>query len=218
MGRLLAENITMNRTFLPLRLFSSVLLGIVAAAAGATESRAEDKLIPPFTEIRQTVLGYFENQPNYRPGDLITRKKVEPLLVRLQEMGLPLPEKKEILDAVPVEGGFLAKQLSTPAGRKFMRQISRYPDAYDRLDRLSRLPRGQQTVRDLIRGPGGYKMIEYMTTAAGGKELGKMLSNSPKGKKFNAPTGRIYTAKILLKRLEQSRAESVKAARKQPGR
>lgn len=208
----------MNRTFLPVRLFSSVLLGIVAAAAGSTEGRAEDKPIPPFAEIRQTVLGYFEDQPNYRPGDLITRKKVEPLLVRLQEMGLPLPEKKEILDAVPGEGEFLAKQLSTPVGWKFMRRISRYPDAYDRLDRLSRLPHGRQTVRDLIRGPGGYEMIEYMTTAAGGKELGKMLSNSPKGKKFNAPTGRIYTAKILLKRLERSRDGSVKAARKQPGR
>ncbi|MBU4272528.1 MAG: hypothetical protein KKE86_05480 [Planctomycetes bacterium] len=209
----------MNRTFLPVRLFSSVLLGIVAAAAGSTEGRAEGKPIPPFfAEIRQTVLGYFKDQPNYRPGDLITRKKVEPLLVRLQEMGLPLPEKKEILDAVPVEGEFLAGQLSTPAGWKFMRQISRYPDAYDRLDRLSRLPRGRQTVRDLIRGPDGYKMIEYMTTAAGGKELGKMLSNSPNGKKFNAPTGRVYTAEILLERLEQSRAASVKAARKQPGR
>ena len=187
-------------------------------AAGATKGRAEVKPIPPLEKIKQTVLGYFKDQPNYRPGDLITRKKVEPLLVRLQKMGLPLPEKKELLDAVPAEGEFLAKQLSTPAGQRFMRHISRYPNAYDRVDRLSRLPRGQQTVRDLIRGPDGYKMIEYMTTAAGGKALGKMLSNSPNGKRFNAPTGRVYTAKILLKRLKQSRAASVKAARKQLGR
>lgn len=212
------ENITMSRTSLPVCLFSLVLLGIAVAAAGATEGRAEIKPIPSFVKIQQTVLDYFKDQPNYRPGDLITRKKVEPLLVRLREMGLPLPEKKKILDAVPIEGEFLAKQLSTRAGRKFMRQISRYPDAYDRLDRLSRLPHGQQTVRDLIRGPDGYIMIEYMTTAAGGKELGKMLSNSPNGKKFNTPTGRVYTAKILQKRLERSRAESVKTARKQPGR
>ncbi|MCD4727722.1 MAG: hypothetical protein K8R46_08670 [Pirellulales bacterium] len=206
----------MNRTFLPVRLFLSVLLGIVAAAAGSTESRAEDNPIPPFAEIRQTVLGYFEDQPNYRPGDLITRKKVEPLLVRLQDIGLPLPEKQEILDTVPGEGECLPKQMSTPAGRKFMRRISRYPDAYDRLDRLSRLPHGRQSVRDLIRGPVGYKIIEYITTAAGGKEFVTMLSTSPKGKKFNAPAGRVYTAEILLKRLEQSRDASAKATRKQP--
>ena len=82
----------------------------------------------------------------------------------------------------------------------------RLRDAYDRLDRLSRLPHGQQTVRDLIRGPDGYKMIEYMTTAPGGKELGNQLSNAPQGKDFNAATGRIYTAEKLLLRLEQSRA------------
>jgi len=200
----------MNRTAIPTRFFTSLLLGLVVTAAGATEGRTEDKPIPPFSEIRQTVLGYFEDQSDYRSGDLITREEVEPLLVRLQRKGLPLPDKKEILDGVPVKDEFLSEQLSTPAGRKFMRRISRYPDAYDRLDRLSRLPRGERTVRDLIRGPGGYKMIEYMTTAAGGKELGKMLSNAPKGKKFNAPTGRIYTADLLLDRLKQSRAASVK--------
>ena len=97
-----------------------------------------------------------------------------------------------------------------------MRQISSYPNAYDLLDRLSRLPRGRQTVRDLIRGPDGYKMLQYMTTSAGGRQMGKQLSNSPGAGKFNEPTGRIYTAEDLLRRLEQSRAAAAKPRKSRP--
>ena len=57
-----------------------------------------------------------------------------------------LPDDKQILERVPAKDEFLAEQLRTRSGRKFMRQISRYDNAYDRLDRLSRLPHGEQTV------------------------------------------------------------------------
>ncbi len=134
-------------------------------------------------------------------------------MLQLRRNMLPLPDYKQILERVPAKDEFLAEQLRTPGGRKFMRQISRYDDAYDRLDRLSRLPHGQQTVIDLIRGPDGYKMLEYMTTTPGGEALGEQLSNAPKGKNFNRTTGRIYTAETLLKRLEQSRAATLKSAK-----
>ncbi len=200
------------------RLVFTAAYCLVVAAASSTEGVEGGKQIPPISEIRRTVLDYFEDQEDYRPGDMITREQIEPLLERLREKGLPLPDAKEILDSVPEKGEFLVDQLGTPAGRKFMRRIARFPEAYDRLDRLGRLPRGKRTVADLIRDPGGYKMIEYMTTAAGGKELGRMLSNSPKGKNFNRPTGRTYTAELLLERLERSRAESIKAAEKKAAR
>jgi len=163
---------------------------------------------------RQAVLRCFQIQPDYRAGDLITQDKVEPLLAHLKWMGLPLPNAKQILEKVPAKDEFLAEQLRTPNGRKFMREISGYTGGYDRLDRLSRLPYGKQTIRDLIRGPDGYKMIEYMTTAPGGKALGDQLSNAPQDGDFNAKTGRIYTAEMLLRRLEQSRAAALKAAKK----
>ncbi len=150
-----------------------------ATAADPVGGRGKAKPIPQFSEIRQVVLRYFQARADYRPGDLITREEVEPLLGRIERMGLPLPDAKRILENVPAKDSFLSQQLGTPEGRKFMRQIAGYPNGYDRVDRLSRLPRGQQTVRDLIKGPGGEKMIEYMTTAAGGKELGKMLSSDP---------------------------------------
>jgi hypothetical protein len=85
-----------------------------------------------------------------------------------------------------------------------MRSVSEYPDAYDRLDRMSQLRNGQRTVRDLIRGPDGYKLIEYMTTASGGEHLGDMLADGPGGQGFNKPTGNIYTAGQLLEALHKS--------------
>ncbi len=159
------------------------------------------------------MLRYFQAQRDWRPRDLITRDKVEPLLAQLRRTMLPLPDARRILkDALPKDD-FLAQQFRTSAGRKFMRQVARYDDAYDRLDRLRRLPHGEQTIIDLIRGPDGYKMIEYMTTTPGGEALGQQLSNASKGKKFNETTGRIYTAKMLLERLEQSRAATLKNAK-----
>jgi hypothetical protein len=190
-----------------------VLFG-VADAASADPQSTGTKPIPSMSEIEQAVLRYFQAKPDYRKGDLITKEDVEPLLGKLQQKGLPLPDAKQILDKTPAKNEFLSQQLSTSAGRKFMRQISGYADAYDRLDRLSRMPHGQQTIRDLIRGPGGYKMIEYMTTAPGGRVLGNQLSNAPQGKNFNATTGRIYTAEKLLPRLEQSRAASLKSVKR----
>jgi len=51
-----------------------------------------------------------------------------------------------------------------------------------------------------------------MTTTSGGKELGKLLSNNPRTRNFNKPTGRIYTAAMLIARLEESHTAAVKAS------
>ncbi len=84
--------------------------------------------------------------------------------------------------------------------------MAKYPEGYDRLDRMVRLPRGEIFTEDLIHNPGGYQMVEYMATAQGGIEMGKMLSETPKGKNFNQPTGRIYTAEQLIARVKKSYA------------
>ena len=191
----------------------ALFLGVLSAMAAApADGPAKGQPLPPFAEVQLAVLRYFEARPNYRPGDLITREDVRPLLAELQKKGLPLPDAKQILEKVPAKGEFLVDQLSTPNGRRFMRRIAVYPDGYDRVDRLSRLPQGQQTVRALIAGPDGDKMIQYMTTAKGGRELGQMLSEDPGGANFNASTGRIYTVPLLLARLQQSHAAALKAA------
>lgn len=175
---------------------------------------AEQKIPPPpkFEKIEEAVWRYFQARHNFQSGDLITKEQVEPLLTELKRIGFGLTDPQAILDIIPDNNEFLAVELYSPAGRKFMKDIAKYPEAYDRLDRLSRLPHGKQTVHDLIRGPDGYKMIQYMTTAPGGKEMGKMLSQAPQGANFNKPAGRIYTVPMLLKRLQ----EEYRAAEKNP--
>jgi hypothetical protein len=166
-------------------------------------AQAKTQSLPKFEKIKAMVWQYFQSQGNFQTSMLITKEQVEPLLGSLASMGFNLSDTKSILDKLPAEDEFLVKELYSPAGRKFMQGISKYPDAYDRLDRLSRLPHGKQTIRDLVKGPDGYKMIQYMTTAPGGKEMGKMLSNAPLGTDFNKPTGRIYTVPMLLTQLEE---------------
>jgi hypothetical protein len=191
--------------------FLLILIG--GMAVGAVGSLAADRLpIPKLTVVQQAVLQYFQAQTDYQSGDWITQESVRPVLKQLQKIGLPLPDAGDILDDTPTKDEFLSEQLATPAGRKFMRRIARFPNAFDRLDRLSGLSNGRRLVRNLIRDPGGDKMIEYMTTVPGGRQLGRMLSNTSQGADFNAATGRVYTVDLLLKRLEQSRAASIKDA------
>ncbi|HEY4761192.1 MAG TPA: hypothetical protein VIH42_11485 [Thermoguttaceae bacterium] len=158
---------------------------------------------PKFKEIEKAVWGYFKSQENFQASALITRDQVELLLTELKRTGFVVPDQQSLLDKLPMKGEFLTSELDSPVGRKFCERIAKYPEAYDRLDRLSRLPHGKQTVHDLIYGPGGYKMIQYLTTASGGKEMGNMLSNAPQGADFNKPTGRIYTVQMLLGHLKK---------------
>jgi hypothetical protein len=198
--------------------YSSVfVLAVITVIWPSKSVLAQDKTqpLPKFEKIEAAVWQYFQSQGNFQASMLITKEQVEPLLGGLARMGFNLSDTKSILDKLPAGDEFLVKELYSPAGRKFMQSIAKYPDAYDRLDRLSRLPHGKQTIRDLVKGPDGYKMIQYMTTAPGGKEMGKMLSNAPLGTDFNKPTGRIYTVPMLLTRLQdQYRSMEKKSAGK----
>jgi hypothetical protein len=187
---------------------------LAAAFAGWTPIRAAQPAprIPTFGKVRQAVMTHFQALPDFQPGGIITRTDAQPVFDRLKQMGWAVADRDAILAALPTDGEFLVEQLRTPAGKKFAPQIAVYPQGYDRLDRLSRLPLGKNTVRDLIRGTGGEQLIEYMTTSSGGSELGKMLSKDPNGKKFNQPTGRIYTMEMLLVRLQQSHTAATRPA------
>ena len=175
------------------------------------------KALPKFSDVKETVLRHFELLPDYRPGDIIARSEVEPLFAQLKWMGWTVADRTHILKMVPADHDYLIRNLRTPSGRRFMRRISSLPNAYDRLERLSRMPHGRQTVHDLINKVGGEEMIEYLTTTSGGKNMGKQLSNSPTGRDFNRPTGRIYTADLLLARLQKS-YEAAKQSRTKAGK
>jgi hypothetical protein len=183
----------------------SVIIACVLLLLSVDAAGGENKTppLPKFEKIEQAVWRYFQAQQDFQSGDLITKQQVEPLFAVLKSIGFSVADPQAILDQIPDDSEFLAVELYAPAGRKFMKDVAKFPQAYDRLDRLSRLPHGKQTVRDLIRGPDGYKMIQYMTTAPGGKQMGKMLSQAPQGANFNKPTERIYTVSMLLKRLRE---------------
>ena len=181
--------------------------------AGVARGAAKPMEFPSFGKVREVALRHFSLLPDYRPGDIIVRSEVEPLFAQLQRVGWAVSDRRDVLGKVPSDSDYLPRKLRTERGRKFMRRIANHPNAYDRLERLSRLPYGKQTVHDLIYKTGGHEMIEYLTTASGGKELGKMLSKAPKGARFNEPTGRIYTVKMFLVQLQKSHA--TEAARRE---
>lgn len=187
-------------------------MAILVGASPVCEGKADEPL-PPFQDVVDVVERYLAER-QIAQGEVLARSEVAPLFQLLKVMGWNVQRPQAILNRVLPDGSFLVREFRTDAGRKFARQISVYPLAFDRLDRLSSLPHGKQTIRDLIKGPDGYKLIEYMTETPGGSELGRMLSQAPGGEHFNEPTGRIYTADDLLRVLEASYAA---ALRKQQG-
>jgi hypothetical protein len=184
-------------------------------AAGGTPTAAPSAATPPpFAKIEQVVQQYVKGQPDFRMTDLLTRDQAEAILAKVEKAGLPLRDRKQILERVPAKDEFFVRELSTPDGRRFVRAIANLPQGFDRVDRLCRMPVGEQTVHDLVKGPGGEKMIEYMTKAQGGVAMGQMLSDTPQGTDFNTPTGRIYTPAQLLEQLKKSYTAIEKGAAK----
>jgi len=186
------------------------LASINAFTAAALAADPEPTADPPkWQEIEQLVRRYFSNQQDYAHGDLISRSQAEPVFKELADLGWTVADQRAILSTFPADADFIVKELRTTPGRKFMRSIALYPDAYDRLDRLSRLPEGQSSIRTLIKGPGGYKLLDFLTSPTSRQQAGELLAHSPAGHDFNRPTGRIYTLDAFIKRLEQSHRASV---------
>lgn len=200
--------------------FSACFSGLlfVSLCCSTTELPAEPKESAPLPEIipgsktqpplptlkaaLQITQEYFAGLKQYQSGDLITRNKMKPVFRELQKAGWRVKSEKMILSRLHSETGFLAAQLYTPKGIKFMRKISRLPGGYDRLDHILAMPYGKRRIKEFINSPGGNLMIEYMTTTKGGKNLGKYLSKTKTGKGFNSPTNRIYTEKQFLQEIK----------------
>ncbi|HEX3657018.1 MAG TPA: hypothetical protein VHV55_14480 [Pirellulales bacterium] len=182
------------------------LLGaiLLLAAVLPSSTLAAVRQLADFAEVEAVVTTHLNHRPGYQPGDLISQADWDAILASLSQAGWTPRDAAQTRKSLLPAKDFLVLEARSKEGRKFMRQVARYPGGYDRLDRLARMPYGVNTVRRLIQGPDGYKMLEYMTTTSGGAELGRQLSQDPEGKNFNRPTGRIYTAAELLDRLEAS--------------
>jgi len=197
----------MHRPLIRVSIVATAILSV--ANAFMSEAVAADTAkLPPYTSVQQAVRQYFAAQPDYQRRDIISQRDAVAVLADLEKLGWRVADRREILDRVPADGELLVRELRTPAGRKFMRQMDRYPDAYDRLDRLTHMPQGTSTLKRLVAGPDGYKLIEYLTTASGGREMGKMLSDTPRGRGFNRSTDRIYTQRLLMDELNRRYKEA----------
>ncbi len=155
-----------------------------------------------FGQIERAVNDYFHSLPSYQPNGIITRGEARQLLSG-KEFAWLGQRREEILRRVPDEGEFLVRQLRSPSGRRFAGRIGAYPRAYDRLDRLTRLSYGKQHVKTLIHGRGGAEWIKYLTTNRRGIALARSISRAKNGNNFDKPTGRIYTAQMLLAELRK---------------
>ena len=167
-------------------------------------AQAGGAAMPSFDQVQKLVDRQLATLSDYQPGDIVSQQQVEPIFEQLKQLGWVVRDRAEIMKLVPGDSEFIVRELRSAEGRTFMRQSGKYPLAYDRIDRLSRMSMGEKNVRALIRGPDGYKMIQYMTSTPYGRNMGQMLSQDPRGADFNSPTGRLYTADALLGRLQQS--------------
>jgi hypothetical protein len=188
--------------FSRLRAGNSVSLGILLAMLGGN-SRLLAAKPPTITEVKTIVRKHLQSNPDYAPGDLISRQDVEPIFDELVELGVPLSAGQEELydDFVP-DSSSLARSLRTPRGRKFMQKVKPLPGVFDRLERLSWNPKGRELISQLMDDPEGPAMLQAMLEPTGMAAMAKYLNDDPSGKNFSIPTGHIHTASELLKRLE----------------
>ncbi len=166
--------------------------------------RSEAAEPPSFDRVVQALTLHFRSLHDFQRSDLLTQSQVAAALEAVAQTGWNVPDAKQIVDLALPDNSFLVGELATPDGKQFMRNISKSPGAYSRLDRLSRLSQGQKVVSQLIGDAGGDTLITYLATTNGGHNLGAMLADTPNGTDLNLPTGRIYTADDLLAVLKKT--------------
>jgi hypothetical protein len=180
-----------------------ISLALLLLGLAATTSPAQQAALPDFRVVVAAVQSSLAADPDFQPADLVTQSQIEGALDSVKVAGWEVPQPERIVELALADDSFLATELATPTGRKFMRKIARHPGAYARLDRLSTISRGKTLVRDLIRQRDGDKFIEYLATTQGGHQLGGMMRETRRGVDLNKPTGRIYTVQDLVSVLQR---------------
>ena len=112
---------------------------VTSAATGAT---SDVEPLPDWPKLQQVVSRDLATLPDYLPGDLIVESNVMPMFDHFQQMGWNVTERRVIQRQLIKYSDFIAKKLRTKNGKKFMRNIAKYPDAFDRLYRWRRCRAG----------------------------------------------------------------------------
>jgi hypothetical protein len=197
-----------------LRVRLGVIVLVLGAAHVASAAQPQEEL-PPYKKIVQLTRQQFAEK-KFGQSTLISRGDVTPLFEQFAKLGWKVADQRAILEQVLPDNDFMVRQLRRSDAGRFVRNIEKDPQGYDRIDRMRRLPRGHIFLSDLITNPGGYKLIDYMTNSPGGYNLGTMVSKTPDGKNFNKSTGRIYTVAQFEAQLATSYQQEL-ARRKRQG-
>lgn len=204
---LLSPRLKRDRHFLDgVRSFSAALCWFLVA--GVFAAQTDDSELPPFQAVRQTVESHFAEQRDRHSRDLISRSEVEQALDLVKALGWAIDDEREILEKTLPDAHLLVRTLRTPAGRRFMQQVSGRSLMYDRLDRVSTESGGGQLIQDLVKLPDGER---YAKPKSGGgvPDLLDLLPKNASGQTrripdYHKPTGNLYTVSDLVARLADS--------------
>ncbi len=170
-----------------------------AAAAGPEKRVAKEPLTRAAVEA--LIDKHLRSNSNYLPGDMLTQTEVEPIFNELIDRGYQSPENEGLYDSFLPQRDPFVKTMRSPQGIAFMRAVSRLPNVYDRLERLSWSPTGRAILAQLMGSADGRKALEQMLSEDGVKVVEETLSKDPRGKNFQLPTGKIHTANELIEHL-----------------
>lgn len=181
------------------RLLRLMLRGaiVLVGCGAATSVRAAP---PPFAEVAAAAKDHFATLKDYKRGDLITQRDVDPLLKRLHGMGFDVRAKEEGVQVLLAEQDPLVRLLRTGKGKEFMRALSAYPQALDRMARLAKFAEGRALVTKLV-GNHDLKGVAELCSFEGARRLEAAFFNQLCMRNFDVESGFAYTEEQYLSHL-----------------
>ena len=186
---------------------SALTVAFMFACAPYGPTEELNKGIPSFSVVQKVVLDQMKKNDEWQSGDIISKSDIQGISEKLNEIGWQVGKWQKIEAAVLDDNQYLVQKLRTKAGRRFMRRISHYPLAYDRLDQVIVMENGKMVLDDLIRWRKGYEYVD-VPHGPGFDRITELLP-IPKERKrklpqrLKQPTGKIYTATSLVDVLKE---------------
>ncbi|MGV3607264.1 MAG: hypothetical protein ACO1RA_12740 [Planctomycetaceae bacterium] len=175
------------------------VLGTSALLAPA--GHAVERILP-MEEIKATVKENLAKRQGYQPGDLITRRDVQPILAQLARKGFNADPSVIGFDPYLPDNHYMAGLLQTAKGTETLRQLKDRPGALDRLERLAHFPDGQKILRKVLLESKGIQGVEMLLSAQGIRDLELEYGNEPTMKNFTVASGRVFDEATFIAHLE----------------
>ena len=182
-----------------------------AAPSDAANGPAQKSAIPDWKSVESAAKKHFRALPNYRPGDIVSRGQVEPLLAQLSKLGWKVSDQQALLGQVCPDDDYVVRQLRTKSGQKFMRSTGGSAEQYDYLRRLCATKGGDRQVTDILKLPNGNDVLAALTESKAGKDISRRLAEGPRTRGYDTPTGMLYTELQILARLKEIHARDSRA-------